>query len=91
MNKTELINTVATRANCTKKNAAAAVGAFLEVIQRQLAKGEKVQIIGFGSFEVRARKARKGRNPQSGAALDIPAANHPVFVAGKALKDAVNR
>ena len=91
MNKTELVAAIAAKTKCTKRAAEMTVEALLETFTAELAKGEKVQLIGFGTFEVRARKARKGRNPQSGAALDIPAANLPVFTAGKALKEAVNQ
>ena len=89
-NKTELVNSVASAANLTKKDAAAAVDAVFASIQENLSKGEKVQLIGFGNFEVRERAARKGRNPQTGKELDIPASKVPAFKAGKALKDAVN-
>ena len=91
MNKTELVASIAAKTKCTKRAAEMTVEALLETFTAELAKGEKVQIIGFGTFEVRARKARKGRNPQSGEALDIPAANQPVFTAGKTLKEAVNK
>ena len=91
MNKTELVAAIAAKTKCTKRAAEMTVEALLETFTAELAKGEKVQIIGFGTFEVRARKARKGRNPQSGEALDIPAANQPVFTAGKTLKEAVNK
>ena len=91
MNKTELVASIAAKTKCTKRAAEMTVEALLETFTAELAKGEKVQIIGFGTFEVRARKARKGRNPQSGEALDIPAANQPVFTAGKNLKEAVNK
>ena len=91
MNKTELVAAIAAKTKCTKRAAEMTVEALLETFTAELAKGEKVQLIGFGTFEVRARKARKGRNPQSGVALDIPAANQPVFTAGKALKEAVNK
>ena len=91
MNKTELVASIAAKTKCTKRAAEMTVEALLETFTAELAKGEKVQLIGFGTFEVRARKARKGRNPQSGEALDIPAANQPVFTAGKALKEAVNK
>ncbi|MEK5039264.1 MULTISPECIES: HU family DNA-binding protein [Sporosarcina] len=89
MNKTELINSVAEAAGLTKKDATKAVEAVFETIQSTLAKGEKVQLIGFGNFEVRERAARKGRNPQSGEEIDIAASKVPAFKAGKALKDAV--
>jgi DNA-binding protein HU-beta len=90
MNKAELISEVAATTKSTKKAADIAIEAVFESIQEELASGGKVQIIGFGTFEVHARKERTGRNPQSGEALQIPAANHPVFTAGKALKDSVN-
>jgi DNA-binding protein HU-beta len=89
VNKTELINSVAEAAGLTKKDATKAVEAVFDTIQSTLAKGEKVQLIGFGNFEVRERAARKGRNPQSGEEIDIAASKVPAFKAGKALKDAV--
>ena len=89
MNKTELINSVSENANFTKKEAGLAVDAVFESIQKSLSDGEKVQLIGFGNFEVRERAARKGRNPQTGKEIDIPASKVPAFKAGKALKDAV--
>ncbi|MFT1973121.1 HU family DNA-binding protein [Staphylococcus aureus] len=89
MNKTDLINAVAEQADLTKKEAGSAVDAVFESIQNSLAKGEKVQLIGFGNFEVRERAARKGRNPQTGKEIDIAASKVPAFKAGKALKDAV--
>ncbi|UBH07627.1 HU family DNA-binding protein [Macrococcus armenti] len=89
MNKTDLINAVADSANLTKKEAGLAVDAVFESIQKSLSNGEKVQLIGFGNFEVRERAARKGRNPQTGDEIEIPASKVPAFKAGKALKDAV--
>ncbi len=89
MNKTDLINAVSENANLTKKEAGLAVDAVFESIQKSLANGEKVQLIGFGNFEVRERAARKGRNPQTGKEIEIPASKVPGFKAGKALKDAV--
>ena len=89
MNKTDLFNAVSDKADLTKKEAGAAVDAVFESIQGSLSKGEKVQLIGFGNFEVRERAARKGRNPQSGEEIEIPASKVPAFKAGKALKDAV--
>ena len=89
MNKTDLINAVSDKADLTKKEAGAAVDAVFESIQGSPQKGEKVQLIGFGNFEVRDRAARKGRNPQSGEEIEIPASKVPAFKAGKALKDAV--
>lgn len=90
MKKGELVTAVAAKARITKKAAEIIIEAVIESIQEGLAKDGKVQLIGFGAFEVRARKARTGRNPQSGGSIEIPATNHPVFSAGKALKDAVN-
>nr|WP_024971816.1 HU family DNA-binding protein [Lactiplantibacillus plantarum] len=87
--KTELVNNVAAATNLTKKDATAAVDAVFASIQDTLAKGEKVQLIGFGNFEVRERAARKGRNPQTGDEIQIPASKVPAFKPGKALKDAV--
>ncbi|MCD2136959.1 MULTISPECIES: HU family DNA-binding protein [Salinicoccus] len=89
MNKTDLINAVSDKADLTKKEAGAAVDAVFESIQESLKNGEKVQLIGFGNFEVRERAARKGRNPQSGEEIEIAASKVPAFKAGKALKDAV--
>ena len=89
MNKTELINSVAESAELSKKDATKAVESVFETIQDALSKGEKVQLIGFGNFEVRERAARKGRNPQSGEEIEIAASKVPAFKAGKALKDAV--
>ncbi|MGG0642739.1 HU family DNA-binding protein [Sporosarcina gallistercoris] len=89
MNKTELINSVAEAADLSKKDATKAVETVFETIQDALSKGEKVQLIGFGNFEVRERAARKGRNPQSGEEIEIAASKVPAFKAGKALKDAV--
>ncbi|EKK21144.1 DNA-binding protein HBsu [Fructilactobacillus florum 8D] len=88
-NKAELVDDVAKAAGLTKKDATAAMDAVFDAIQDQLAKGERVQLIGFGSFEVRERAARKGRNPQTGKEIEIPASKVPAFKAGKALKDAV--
>ncbi|MGP4071947.1 HU family DNA-binding protein [Piscibacillus sp. B03] len=89
MNKTDLVNSVADQADLSKKDAAKAVDAVLESITGSLKKSEKVQLIGFGNFEVRERSARKGRNPQTGKEIDIPASKVPAFKPGKALKDAV--
>lgn len=89
MNKTDLINAVSDKADLTKKEAGAAVDAVFDSIQESLQKEEKVQLIGFGNFEVRERAARKGRNPQSGEEIEIAASKVPAFKAGKALKDAV--
>ena len=92
MNKAELVAAVAEKTGCTKKDAEAAVNAFVGTIEDALVKGEKVQLIGFGTFETRDRKARQGRNPRKpGEVIDIAASKAPVFKAGKALKDAVNK
>lgn len=89
MNKSELISSVAETAELSKKDATAAVEAVFGAVQDTLAKGDKVQVIGFGTFEVRERAARKGRNPQTGKEIEIAASKVPAFKAGKALKDAV--
>ena len=91
MNKTELAASVAEKTGLAKKDAAAAVQAFTDVISEELKKGEKVQIVGFGTFEVSERAAREGRNPQTGETMKIEASKAPKFKAGKALKDAVNK
>lgn len=89
MTKVELVSQVAEQADFTKKDARAAVDAVLDAIQTALANGEKVQMVGFGNFEVRQRAARKGRNPQTGEEIEIAATKVPAFKAGKALKEAV--
>lgn len=89
MNKGELISAVAEKAGVTKKVAEAVIDAVFGTIEETLANGDKVQLVGFGSFEVRDRAARTGRNPQSGEPITIAASKAPVFKAGKALKDAV--
>ena len=91
MNKTELIAEIATKTGDTKKAAEASVNAFVETVTNALVEGDKVQLVGFGSFEVRKRAARKGRNPQTKEEIKIPASKEPVFKAGKALKDLVNK
>ena len=92
MNKAELIASVADKAGFTKKDAEAAVNAFVASVEEALVKGDKVQLIGFGTFETRQRKARQGRNPRKpDEIIKIEAAKAPVFKAGKALKDAVNK
>ena len=91
MNKTELIAAIAAKTGETKKDAEATLNAFVNVVSETLAKGDKVQLVGFGSFEVRKRAARKGRNPQTKEEIKIPASKSPVFKAGKALKDLVNK
>jgi len=89
VNKTELINAVAESAELSKKDATKAVDSVFDTVQDALAKGDKVQLIGFGNFEVRERAARKGRNPQTGQEIEIAASKVPAFKPGKALKDAV--
>ena len=90
MNKSELIAAIAAKTGSTKKDAEASLNAFVDVVTETLVKGDKVQLVGFGSFEVRKRAARKGRNPQTKEEIKIPASKAPVFKAGKALKDLVN-
>ncbi|MBQ9964484.1 MAG: HU family DNA-binding protein [Clostridia bacterium] len=89
MNKVELVAAVAEKANLSKKDADKAVAAVLDAVKEAVAKGDKVSLIGFGTFEVRARAARTGRNPQTKQTITIPASKAPVFKAGKAFKDAV--
>lgn len=90
MNKAELITAVAEKAELSKKDAEKAVKALTDVITEELVKGEKIQLVGFGTFEVSERAAREGRNPKSGEVMNIPASKTPKFKAGKALKDMVN-
>ena len=91
MNKAELIAKIAEESKLTKKASEAALDAFVASVQGALKKGDKVQLVGFGTFEVRQRAARKGRNPQTKAEIKIPASKAPVFKAGKALKELVNK
>ena len=92
MNKAQLVAAIADKAGLTKKDAEKALEAFTAVVTESLAAGEKIQLVGFGTFEVKGRKARQGRNPQKpGEVVKIPASKAPVFKAGKALKDAVNK
>jgi DNA-binding protein HU-beta len=91
MNKLELIAAVADEANLSKKDAEAAVKAFTDTITKELVRGQKVQLVGFGTFEVTKRPAREGRNPKTGASMKIAACKAPKFKAGKALKDVVNK
>lgn len=91
MNKTELIAAVAEKAEISKKDADKAVNAFIESVSAALAGGDKVQLVGFGTFEVRERAARTGRNPQTKQTIQIPASKAPVFKAGKAFKDAIDK
>ena len=91
MNKAELIASVAEKTDFTKKDSEKAVGALLDSVKEALSAGDKVQLVGFGTFEIRERAARKGRNPQTGAEINIAAARVPVFKAGKALRDSVGK
>lgn len=91
MNKAELINAAAEKAGLSKKDTEAAVTAAIDVITEALSKDEKVQLVGFGSFEVKSRAARIGRNPRTKEQIEIPASKIPVFKAGKALKDTVSK
>ena len=90
MNKTELVAAVAEQADISKKDAEKALKAFVDVVTEEMKKGEKVQLVGFGTFEVSERAAREGRNPQTGKTMKIEACKAPKFKAGQALKDAVN-
>ncbi len=91
MSKTELVEAMAKKAGLSKKDAEAALKAFTETVGAQLKKGGKIQLIGFGTFEVAKRAARKGKNPQTGEVIKIAASKAPKFKAGKALKDLVNK
>ena len=91
MNKSELVAAIASKADISKKDAEAAVKAFTETVTEELKNGGKVQLVGFGTFEVSKRAARTGRNPQTGKEMKIAASKAPKFKAGKALKDAVNK
>ena len=90
MNKTELVAAVAEKAEISKKDSEKALKAFVDVVTEQLKAGDKVQLVGFGTFEVSERAAREGRNPQTGETMQIKASKSPKFTAGKALKDALN-
>ena len=90
MNKTELIEAIAKESNLSKKDAEAALNAYTTVVTKALKKGDKVQLVGFGTFEVSERAAREGRNPRTGKSIKIKACKSPKFKAGKALKDLVN-
>ena len=90
MNKTELVAAMADQAGLTKKDAEVALKAFTDVVSTELKKGGKIQLVGFGTFEVSERAAREGRNPQTGQAMKIAASKAPKFKAGKALKEIVN-
>ena len=91
MNKIELVTKMAEKSNLTKKEAALALDAFIESVEEALENGDKVQLIGFGTFETRERAAREGRNPRTKEAITIPASTVPVFKAGKEFKDRVNK
>ena len=90
MNKTELVAAIAEKAEISKKDSEKALKAFIDVVSDQLKKGDKVQLVGFGTFEVSERAAREGRNPQTGKTMKIAACKAPKFKAGQALKDEVN-
>jgi len=91
VNKSELITSMAEKSKLTKKDAEAALKAFIETVEETLEKGDKVQLIGFGTFETRERAAREGRNPRTKEVINIPASTVPVFKAGKEFKDRVNK
>ena len=90
MNKTELVAAIADQAELSKKDSEKALKAFIDVVTEELKKDHKIQLVGFGTFEVSQRSAREGRNPQTGKTITIPASKAPRFKAGKALKDALN-
>ncbi len=90
MNKTELVAAIAEKAGISKKDSEAALKAFVDTVTEELKKGEKVQLVGFGTFEISERAAREGRNPQTGESMQIAASKNPKFKAGKALKDQLN-
>lgn len=91
MNKSDLVASIASKAELSKKDAEKALNAIIESITGALKKGDKVQLVGFGTFETRQRAARKGKNPQTGAEVMIPAAKVPAFKAGKALKESIKK
>lgn len=90
MNKTQLVDAIVEKSGLKKKEAEAAVNAMTDAIAAALKAGDKVQLVGFGTFEVKERAAREGRNPRTGETIKIAACKHPTFTAGKALKDSVN-
>lgn len=90
MNKAELVAAIATKTELSKKDSEKALKAFTDIVAEELKKGNKIQLVGFGTFEVVKRAAREGRNPKTGAPMQIPASTAPKFKAGKALKDSVN-
>lgn len=91
MNKADLIGSMAEKSDLSKKDTEKALNAFIESVEEAMVKGDKVQLVGFGSFEVRQRAERKGRNPQTKDEITIPASKSPIFKVGKALKDMVNK
>ena len=91
MNKAELVAAIAEKTELSKKDSEKALKAFIDVVTEELTKGEKIQLVGFGTFEVAERAAREGRNPQTGATMNIPASKAPKFKAGKSLKDTINK
>lgn len=91
MNKAELVDAMAKETNLTKKDVESVLNSFVNVVSGELAKKEKIQLVGFGTFETRERAARSGRNPQTGEEIKIAVATTPAFKAGKALKDKVNK
>jgi DNA-binding protein HU-beta len=91
MNKAELVNAMSTETNLTKKDVESVLNSFVNVVSNALENKDKVQLVGFGTFETRERAARTGKNPQTGETLNIPASTVPAFKAGKALKDKVNK
>lgn len=90
MNKAELVAAIAEKTELSKKDSEKALKAFIDVVTEELTKGEKIQLVGFGTFEVSERAAREGRNPQTNETMTIPASKAPKFKAGKALKDIIN-
>ncbi len=90
MNKAELVAAIAEKTELSKKDSEKALKAFTDVVAEELKKGEKIQLVGFGTFEVAERAAREGRNPQTGKVMSIPASKAPKFKAGKALKETIN-
>lgn len=90
MNKSELVKAISEKTEASKKDTEASLNAFIEVVTDELKKGEKIQLVGFGTFETRKRAERKGKNPQTGEELVIPACIAPVFKPGKTLKDLIN-
>ena len=90
MNKADLVSMIAAKSNLTKKDSESALNAFMETVEGALKNGEKIQLVGFGTFEVRNRNARNGINPKTKETIKIPASKSPVFKAGKALKDSCN-